>query len=369
MYDVKGNKIELVHDVDWSDEYGGLRAFKSTFMTGGVEGLIKGWRAEGSKNIKIGSGIVDYLIEEDKFQEFIDALPNLKSVAVGVEDVEHILDLAQFIKVEKVLKDKNISMYIMNENDPYKTMYRLEDISNAYKQLDDWANEINSATVDGKSLSSLEKFIYAYMIAKDRVAKDCKFNPCLCRNVVAVLNNNYCVCDGYASLLKELCSRIGIPCIVKSVFVREPHSINCAIIKDDKYDIDGLYYSDPTKDSKDLGNTLFSCILPSVEDVCDLYFNDRDRGREWGDEEKKLFPNEESLKRAQEKTKKIDYQIMRDALIAVFISKGKTIEDAAEYLKSSVHKVQARPDLYKGYWVHDIAKAKGIIQEQNINRS
>ena len=366
MYDVKGSKIELVHDFKLDDN--GLKSYNMLIKRHGLKYFVDNWQ-EGSesKNIKIGSRMVDYLIEEGYLQEFIEALPKAESVTIELEEVKPAQDLAQFIKVEKLLKDKNISMYIAGENESTSILYRVEDISNAAKQLDDWANEINSAIVDTKPLSPLEKFIYAYMIAKDREGKECEFNDFLSRNIVAVLNNDYCVCYGYVSLLNELCSKIGIQCTHKHVSVPGPHDINCVIIKDDKYDIDGLYYSDPTKDRKDLGNTLFSCLLPSVEDVFDLYFKNRDKCGEWHNEEKELFPNEESLKRAQENTKKIGYQNILDALFAVFKSKYQDKQDAVkatnQYLNSSVKNVLTYLDRYKGNWVHDAAKAKGFIQD------
>ena len=363
MYDVKGNKIDLVHDLDYSDKRK-VDEFKQRVKLGLRIPKIE----DAHENIKVSPELIEYLLEVDKFQEFIDALPDVKSITFIVKKVEPTQDWAKFIEVERLLKEKNVEMYITNGagiTPPHDILYRLDEVLSAAKQLEDWVNEINTAKVDEKPLSPLEKFIYAYMIAKDRIYnKECdKFNRWLSRDVVAILNNDYCVCAGFALLLNELCAGVGIPCINKGVRVPGDHEINCVLIKDDKYDIDGLYYADPTKDSKKQGNTLFSCLLPNVEDVFDLWSREYGVCREVYFEEKELFPDEESLKRAQKNTKKIGYQNMFDALFAVFISKGKTKRDAAEYLKPSVHKVQAYPDRYKGNWVHDAAKANGLIQD------
>lgn len=370
MYDVKGNKIELVHDFELGDIV--LGGFKSIVKKHGMKQYVDNYQSGSkSKNIKIQMGVLDYLIDEGRFQEFIDALPEAESLTIELEEVKPTQDATKLIKLERMLRDKNISMYIVRGLDS-NTLYRLDDVLFAGKQLDDWANEINSATVDGKSLSPLEKFIYAYMIVQNRVGKECEFNAKLSRDPIAILNNDYCVCVGYASLLNELCSRIGIQCTDKSVGVPGWHAINCSIIKDDKYGVNGLYYSDPTRDRKDLGNTLFACLLPSVEDVFDLYFKNRDKCTELDDMglgEKELFPNEESLKQAQQDTKKIDYTIMSNALTAVFKSKGKTRKDADKYLHSSFDKVRENQDSYKGHWMYDLLKAMGKIPEQNINRS
>lgn len=72
------------------------------------------------------------------------------------------------------------------------------------------------------------------------------------RNIYLILNNNYIVCAGYARLLETLLKRIGmdVTYLISSTEKKdETHSIVALKIKDEKYNLDGIYLSDPTMDN------------------------------------------------------------------------------------------------------------------------
>lgn len=81
--------------------------------------------------------------------------------------------VASILKADSLLKENGRVLYITEYGEP-QILQELKDILFAKKTLDDWANTINSAKVDGKELSPLEKFCYAYMIVKTENIKKVK---------------------------------------------------------------------------------------------------------------------------------------------------------------------------------------------------
>ena len=109
--------------------------------------------------------------------------------------------------------------------------------------------------IKNSDMSPFEKYLAIYDIVKnfkkynkrpdDRALQES-------RNLYMILNNNYMVCAGYARLLETLLKRIGID----ATFLISPtnrddmqHAIVALKIKDEKYNLDGVYLSDPTDDN------------------------------------------------------------------------------------------------------------------------
>lgn len=70
----------------------------------------------------------------------------------------------------------------------------------------------------------------------------------------------FCVCVGYATILKRLCEKLGIQCAVQGCLAKDKYGrvvnhANCLVLlHDDKYNICGLYYCDPRMDCADFQN-------------------------------------------------------------------------------------------------------------------
>ncbi len=122
------------------------------------------------------------------------------------------------------------------------------------------------------NLSPLEKFLFAYNVTKN--FKEYKENPddkSESRDLYKVMDGEYMVCVGYVTLLEDLLSKLGIKSSHYSVNVditleKEPD--DALVIPDDveyatagharllihlidpKYDIDGVFISDPTFDNE-----------------------------------------------------------------------------------------------------------------------
>ena len=97
--------------------------------------------------------------------------------------------------------------------------------------------------------------MYVYDIVRDRIYKEVDENEdkMISRNLTSALLGDKIVCVGYAVIFSTLLNRLGIAC--DEVFLRQPgkkvgHARNVIRIKDDKYNVDGIYYFDPTWNSK-----------------------------------------------------------------------------------------------------------------------
>lgn len=110
-----------------------------------------------------------------------------------------------------------------------------------------------------KDFSELEQFICLYNIVKNfKSVKEFKGSKGLLdaqdsRNTTLILNNNYIVCSGYAHLLTELVRELNNPNLKLATIAVDfngPHCITKTYIKDEKYDINGKYFSDPTFDRR-----------------------------------------------------------------------------------------------------------------------
>ena len=209
--------------------------------------------------------IIDLILSvSDKFEIFI----NKDTFKLTQENCTKLVSLNEYIK-EKHSKSLSfpLSTAILN---PSKTseIWSVEKVLNANIKMEDWANQINSARINGRELSPFEKYIYAYRIISRFAYNDENRGESfeISRQIVGVLNSNRIVCVGYADLLSQLCERIGIECYQQDVACdgRLIDHCNCCVkINDDKYNIHGIYYADPCWDSyrKETENTLQHSLL------------------------------------------------------------------------------------------------------------
>lgn len=133
----------------------------------------------------------------------------------------------------------------------------------ANRKLDSIANKIKNAKKGNTELSNFEKFMIAYeYVTQFAYNEGGDVFHTETSHWVPVLEGDKIVCVGYASLLKSLCNRIFDPSEVKvleqslSVYDKQDnnnlmagHGNNIIFIKDEKYNIDGLFYVDPCWDS------------------------------------------------------------------------------------------------------------------------
>ena len=138
--------------------------------------------------------------------------------------------------------------------------YPLDKVLDANRKLHAWANLINSARVDGRELSPLEKYLYAFVTVSnyfDYSMEREDENPSVSRALVNVLTGDRIVCVGFAELLSSVLNMVGVPCIRASVLVESAktgHAVCLPYINDEIYNCNGIIYSDPT--SKNLAYSM-----------------------------------------------------------------------------------------------------------------
>lgn len=133
-------------------------------------------------------------------------------------------------------------------------------------------------------LSPFELYTKLYEIVKDfkkyQIEDEGMYHDAS-RSVSNILFNDYIVCAGYVNLLQTFCNRFGLTTGYMPVSVLHEEQENLGVtgharlfvhIKDEKYDIDGVYISDPTWDS--MGETKYNHLLMTLEEI------DRERDSE-----------------------------------------------------------------------------------------
>lgn len=133
---------------------------------------------------------------------------------------------------------------------------------NEIKKIVDW---INSVKVNGESLSPLEKFICAFNYVSDFAYNEENLlegdSLDSSREIEGIYSTRRIVCYGYANLLSRLCDGLGIPCLIQDALIEEHangdelitggelHANNLVFLKDEKYGIDGVFYTDACWDA------------------------------------------------------------------------------------------------------------------------
>lgn len=188
----------------------------------------------------------------------VDVLIDSKNVDFKVSEIE------QFIDLEYNCEKENIGVYF----DEGLDQYTLNDTLSAQMQIEDIVDKINSTKA-----SPLEKYMMAYNYVTSKVYKENEKNLAKSRDIIAILNGDDIVCVGYARLMDRICKGIGVKSYAQSSSVYDDkdeylggHQNNIVYLKDDKYGIDGYYYSDACWDSvkrtDQFKRAINHCLIP-----------------------------------------------------------------------------------------------------------
>ena len=194
---------------------------------------------------------VTFSLEPEDAFEFIQKSPILKTKKyIFKEDVS--FNLEKISKYESLFEDTSKLYFQIPGNfnlisfDEYKTTVQI----------------INGIVDDVKSYnySPLEMVVHVYDIVRDKVynKEDEGENPSVSRNLSSSLIGDKIVCVGFAVIFNTILSKLGFSCREQLLFKNgdEPggHDRSEVYIKDDKYDVEGVYFFDPTWDSKEKEN-------------------------------------------------------------------------------------------------------------------
>lgn len=192
-------------------------------------------------------------IESDILIDF-NSCNNSEEIIDILVELGHKVTIKNFVFKNKYLDVKYQQKILIEDNNDTVDLSTYIMVNNIF---DVFVKDINCS-----ELSTLEKFICAYNITK-RFKQYCGLNqkedlekPHLSRSVYRTIFNNLMVCAGYAYMLEKLCLKLGIPaekircsCKKNGLDIEDPHAIVAVKIKDDKYNIDSVFYSDPTADN------------------------------------------------------------------------------------------------------------------------
>lgn len=195
----------------------------------------------------MNAGEIVFNYEPKEIAEFIKKNPALKTKKIILEDYFD-LDPKLANEISEAFEDDTSNIYLqISGNDKLIT----------FKEYKDTVEAINKKISEVKkyNFSPLETIMYAYDMVRDKIYAEVDENDdkMISRNLSTALLGDKIVCLGYANVFKALIEKLGIECDV--VYLKQPdkikgHARNCMLVKDEKYGVNGIYYFDPTWDSK-----------------------------------------------------------------------------------------------------------------------
>ncbi len=227
------------------------------------------------KIIRVGKNTVYGSIETEIMSKTIESplKSRLRDLAKTISKIGYIGSFLVVVSYwfNQIVISNNFDINLIIENDLYE--YPYQQYLDEEKKLDDMVEPIKKA-----NLSPLEKYIAVYNIVKNfKPYKESEENREYSRYLRYILDNEYMVCVGYTKLLNVLLDKVGISTQHLSVYVdtsykkgftleEKPveyagHARVIVNLDDDKYNIHGLYMSDPTWDNNLQNNYLNHAIM------------------------------------------------------------------------------------------------------------
>ena len=181
--------------------------------------------------------------------EFIKNNPIILTKKIVLSGLMDITDWDKLIKLMNEYEDIIDKVYVsLTGNTNYVSLLDCYKTMNAVKKQADEIKKLN--------LSLMETIMYIYDQVRSRVytfenEDESYFKS---RDLSQVIFGDKIVCSGYANIFYALLRYIGIDNYIVYLSERgnpnKGHARNVIYVKDDKYDIDGVYYFDSTWNSK-----------------------------------------------------------------------------------------------------------------------
>ena len=211
-----------------------------------------------------------HLIPKETQEIVLDGLFDVKVVNRTIENLKKRKIEAKIIckvpldsigkEVLDEIQDKDMILFY---SDKSEKRLSVDDMYKVEKTLDIFVEDIKKS-----NLSPYEKYVAVYYIVKSfKKYKEYAPHSLESRSIYLTLTNDYLVCVGYSTLLVELLKRVGIQAEEIGVFLSSPkggHSRCMVNLVDSKYDIDGIFFCDPTKDEYQARNKDFFEIAPNM---------------------------------------------------------------------------------------------------------
>jgi len=172
------------------------------------------------------------------------SLLNKKLILGGVYSISH----EDLDEIEKYFGDySNILLQI----DGNHNLVTISEYKKTVEAIDEIVSKIKKYP-----LSPLEQIMYAYDLVRDRVYHMEEENEDITksRDLTSVLFGDKIVCVGYANIFEKVLNNLGIKAIMCSLRNVDPtkcgHRRNIVYVKDEKYEVEGIFYFDTTWDRK-----------------------------------------------------------------------------------------------------------------------
>lgn len=182
-------------------------------------------------------------IDIDDLVKYLEENPVLKTKKISIKANLNVTD-EYFKKVAKLLNMGYDIYFKVPEN---KRNISFSDFYRTVQKINGTVERIKS-----KNFSPLEICMYVFdlVCGKPYNRELDESLDYLSRDLTSVLFGDYIVCEGYAVWMSTLLKKLGIKAQVyklKSI-IRDDigHAQVIALVKDDKYDVHGIYYFDPT---------------------------------------------------------------------------------------------------------------------------
>lgn len=192
---------------------------------------------------------IQFKMDEKKTVKFLDANPVLRNkFLVITANTENLTgdDIAHYEKIYAGHTDK---LLILMKNN--SELVSFEVCRRTIMTVENIIMKINA-----HNFSPFEAIMYAYDIVRDHKyhEENEMENPNIYRDLSSVLFGDKIVCAGFTNILDALLNRLGIasiPYYLSDTKSDYWHMRVAAFVKDDKYGLKGIYYFDPTWDSRE----------------------------------------------------------------------------------------------------------------------
>lgn len=196
-------------------------------------------------------------LEKNHFDEYIESKDNNKYI---LNFIKNNKDLNIILKINNVKQFNDLFEDLKEEEYP-NLRIKFEYIKRNYILYKDCVymlktmNEIINF-VNKYNLSPLEKIILVYDIVKanEYNEEDSNEQSYVSRDLDAIINSGKIVCVGFSHLMAFILNSLDIKTYLMSLSYEDnthrPHMRNYINLKDEKYNIDGIFFLDVTWDSK-----------------------------------------------------------------------------------------------------------------------
>ncbi len=220
-------------------------------------------------------------LDKTKINQILSLGYQPQSFSVVINDEVKTFTKDEWIIISK--KSEMIQNYGLSFGVKDKSkIWTIDEVANANAKVETSSNEIKKL-----KLSPLEKILATYLKVSSRkyVSEELDENGADSRSLYGVLNSDKIVCVGFTEWMKSILQNLNDPSIkayTNAVQITEDnqtskgfHQNLIMYVKDEKYNLDGYYYFDPTWDSVNEFTNLptLNYFLIPIEDIKNIWTN------------------------------------------------------------------------------------------------